>query len=167
MLTRNLAILTLSIACASVFAADPPASAGSSAAVIPIDFNHRCPDGGTRATKGTFDTTTGTLSITETLTGCMDEGATHDGTVTVNGTIVIGTGGAYSLDLVYVFNTHFVNAREDVKRVCTWTKIGSFDAASERFHGTLTKTNCVLTLDEMRPGNVIEHILRKAHQVDD
>lgn len=133
---------------------------------ISIDNNARCAGGGTRVTAGTYDTLTGDVNIVVTLTGCVDAtNTTHDGTVTTTGTAKTGTtAGTYALDITYVFDTHFVNTKQDVQRQCTWQKTGTFDTNTEKFAGTITKTNCVLTLTESEPGNILEHILKKSTQ---
>lgn len=123
-----------------------------------------CPGGGTRGNEGTFDIATGVANFVITMTGCVDDSkTTHDGTVTISGTALPGTtAGTFALDLTYVYDTHYVNANADVQRQCTWHKVGAFDLSTEKFVGTITKTDCVLTETETQKGNILEHILRKA-----
>ncbi len=123
-----------------------------------------CPGGGTRSNDGTYDVTSGVVSFVTTVTGCVDNNkTTHDGTITITGSALAGsTDGTFALDLTYVFDTHYVNDNADVQRQCTWHKVGAFDLGSEKFVGTITKSDCVLTVTEVQKGNILEHILRKA-----
>lgn len=136
--------------------------------VKPTEFdahnNTNCSGGGTRGNEGTFDIATGAVNFVITMTGCVDDSkTTHDGTVTITGTALPGsTTGTFALDLTYVYDTHYVNTNADVQRQCTWHKVGAFDLNSEKFVGTITKTDCVLTETETQKGNILEHILHKA-----
>ena len=70
------------------------------------------------------------------------------------------------MNVSYGFDTREVDNKGDIQRQCTWQKTGTMDVNAEKFTGTITKTNCVLTLYEYEPGNILEHVLRKAHAND-
>lgn len=130
---------------------------------FPVTTTNNCPGGGTRANDGTYDVTSGAVTFVTTLTACVDsDNTTHDGTISISGSALAGTiSGTYALDLTYVFDTRYVNANADVQRQCTWHKVGTFDANTEKFTGTITKTDCVLTETETAKGNILENILRR------
>jgi hypothetical protein len=140
------------------------ADATATGTSISLNFNDKCAGGGTRVSTGSYDPATGALNMTETMTACVDpSGGTHDGTVTLSGTVGPASGGSYPMDITYAFNDKYVTSTNNsVQRVCTWEKKGAFDTTTERFQGTIAKTNCSLTVDEKEKGNIIEHILRKA-----
>lgn len=129
-----------------------------------VTTSKNCAGGGSRSNDGTYDVSTGAVNFVTTLTACGDsDSTTHDGTITITGSALAGSiSGTYALDLTYVFDTHYVNPNADVQRQCTWHKVGTFDTNTEKFTGTITKSDCVLTLTETAKGNILENILRKA-----
>lgn len=135
---------------------------------LTLNFNDKCKNGGTRVSTGSYDPTAGTITLAETMTACIDADNTqHDGTVMLNGTLVAGSAAnTYNLNITYNFNTTYTNTTGSVQRVCTWQKNGVFDTTKSNFTGTLVKTNCTLTINETEKGNIVEHILKKAHQIE-
>lgn len=130
----------------------------------PIGISDTCAGGGTRATAGTYDPSNGAVNATITLTNCVDNSSTtHNGQVTITGTVApVAPAGSFSVDVTYVFNTQSTESDESVARACTWRKAGTFDGPTRRFTGTLTKTNCVLTLTDTERRNFVEHLLKRA-----
>ncbi len=134
--------------------------------VTPFDLKHTCNGGGTRESTGSWDSASGALTFTTTLTNCVDGSATtHNGTVGVSGTLLTTTAG-YSIDATYQFNTHYVSSTDDVQRACTWHKVGSYERATHKFTGTVTKTNCTLTETDTEGGDIVEHLQKLTHQTE-
>lgn len=158
----------------------PTATRPSELSITPVQS---CAGGGTRTTSGTYDRDTGAVNLVVTMSDCVDPNhTTHNGTVSITGSVVVSTATTTAtastsagtptaattpartaaIDLVYVFDTHFVSERSDIQRQCTWKKVGTLDYVVEKFSGTITKTNCVLTVYDYERGDILEHFLRKA-----
>ena len=87
----------------SAYASGAPSGASASgapaSAIVPINLSKNCHGGGTRVSTGTYDSSSGALTWTTTLTNCVDaSNTTHNGTVAVPGSISPTTSG-YSSNL--------------------------------------------------------------------
>jgi hypothetical protein len=133
---------------------------------VSIDISRACRGGGTRAMTGSYDPASGAIAASVTLTACVEGGTTHDGSVTTSGTLTQSATDVYALDLTSVYATTASNGTDSVTRNCTWTKTGSYDLAAQTFTGSVTKTNCSLELTETQRGDIVQHLLRDATQLD-
>jgi hypothetical protein len=157
-------IMSVAVACVlPLLSIDTYAAAAST--VTNFDKPKTCGGGGTRESVGSWDSASGALSFTTTLTNCVESGTTHNGTVAVSGTLMATTPG-YTIDVTYVYNTHFVNSTDDVQRACTWHKVGTYDKGTHKFTGTITKSNCTLTVVDTEGGEIVEHLQKVTHQTE-
>lgn len=146
-------------------------TAATAAATVPtsavsIDVSYACRGGGTRTMTGSYDPATGALSGSVTLTDCVEGNATHNGNVTTSGTLMQSGTNVYALDLTSTYVTTMTNGTDSVSRNCTWTKTGSYDLTAQTFTGSVVKTNCSLDLTETQRGDIVQHLLRDATQLD-
>lgn len=125
------------------------AISNAQAAPTPISFTVNCKGGGTQATSGTWDQASGAVSVTTTLTACIDkEGRTHNGTVTHSGTLAAGSASnTYTVNLSHAVNTtvsgtNSKNGAFSFTRQCTHTRQGTLDIANDIFTGTAYPSNC-------------------------
>lgn len=135
------------------------------AASTPIDFSNTCSGGGTKVVKGSFDSTSGALDVTITMTACIGGGgATHDGTATVKGTLKLDSATKkYSVDLAENIDTNIkFKDGGTVKRTCALTKVGSYDTATDMFTGKVTRSNCSLDGSFTDRQGILENLLRKS-----
>jgi type 1 fimbria pilin len=139
--------------------------AAAASTVTNFDKPKTCSGGGTRESVGSWDSASGALSFTTTLTNCVEGGTTNNGTVAVSGTLLSTTGG-YTLNVTYVYNTHFVNSTDDVVRACTWQKSGTYDNKTHKFQGTIVKSACTLTVVDTEGGEIVEHLQKVTHQTE-
>jgi hypothetical protein len=97
---------------------------------------------------GSWDPTTGDLTVTSTLTACIGrDGSTHNGTDVLTGTLVAGTNvGDYTINISEQINTTvtYPNNGGTVTRTCTITHNGSYTGATDTFNGTTARNNCSL-----------------------
>ncbi len=97
---------------------------------------------------GSWDPSTGQLSLTITLTACVGpDGATHNGTDTITGTLVAGTNpGDYAINTTEQINTTitYANNGGTLTRACTITHQGNYTGATDTFDGTTARNNCSL-----------------------
>lgn len=159
-------------------------SVATLAAPAPIDMSQACGHGGTRVVSGSFDPATGAVDLKVTMTDCagrpgdrssaispmgnpmrkpFEAGyATHNGTVTVNGTFLLGDTGTVAVDLVDQIDTTitFDSSANTMTRVCTISRVGSLDARKDLFKGTVTHNNCTMTGDYHENFGLVEHLLR-------
>jgi hypothetical protein len=133
---------------------------------VSIDVSHACRGGGTRAMTGSYDPATGALSSSVTLADCVEGNATHNGSVTTSGTLTLSGTNVYALNLTSTYATTMTNGTDSVSRNCTWSKTGSYDLAAQTFTGSVLKTNCSLDLTETQRGDIVQHLLRDATQLD-
>ncbi|MBV8465286.1 MAG: hypothetical protein JO218_05010 [Burkholderiales bacterium] len=130
---------------------------------------------GARVIAGTWDTTTGALNVTVTMTNCEGPGdLTVTGTDVITGTLVQGTtAGAYTINTTETINT---KATEDdnsntLTRTCTITRNGTFD--HDTFTGTTTRNNCTLNGtyrengQDIREVHLLENLLKRALNTED
>jgi hypothetical protein len=170
-LTAGLACAPLALAHGGQGAGNRPATSATTTATVPtsavsIDVSRACRGGGTRAMTGSYDPATGAIAASVTLTACVEGGTTHDGSVATSGTLTQSATNVYALDLTSVYATTATNGTDSVTRHCTWTKTGSYDLAAQTFTGSVTKTNCSLDLTETQRGDIVQHLLRDATQLD-
>jgi len=119
-----------------------------------------CPGGGSRTVTGGYDTKTGVLDTTITLTACKDwGGVTHDGTVVLQGNDVLGTGTSYTIN-----DTKTISAKltfpsgNAATRQCTIARAGTFDSSKGAFNGTITRSNCSLA-GSLRMGGLLDFLV--------
>lgn len=170
-LTAGLACSPLALAHGGHGAGNRPATAATATATIPasavaIDISRSCRGGGTRAMTGSYDPASGAIAASVTLTACVEGGTTHDGSVVTSGTLTQSGTDVYALDLSSTYATTATNGTDSVTRHCTWTKTGSYDLAAQTFTGSVTKTGCSLDLTETQRGDIVQHLLRDATQLD-
>jgi hypothetical protein len=147
-------------------AAPTTAAATVPTSAVSIDVSRTCRGGGTRAITGSYDPATGALAASLVLSACVEGGTTHDGSVTTSGTLTQSATNVYALNLTSTYATTATNGTDSVARNCTWTKAGSYDLVAQTFTGTVTKTNCSLDLTETQRGDIVQHLLRDAIQLD-
>lgn len=125
-------------------------------------FNNSCPGGGTREVTGGYDSKTGVLDATITLTGCKDKhGVQIDGTVVVQGTDVIGSDGSVSINDTKTINEKItLTSGKTVTRQCTIARVGTFTSSSKEFSGTITRNNCSLS-GSLKMGGLIDFLADK------
>ena len=126
-------------------------------------MTNNCAGGGTRAVTGSYDATTGALSTTTTLTGCIvRNGDKFDGTTSTSGTL-LATATGFTIDITASVNTTIARADlSRVTRVCTTTKRGTFTTANQTFDGTTARNNCSVTGKVLEHESLVEHLLRPA-----
>lgn len=134
----------------------------------PISMTNNCAGGGTRVVTGSYDATTGALSTTTTLTGCIvRNGDMFDGTTSTVGTL-LATSTGFTIDITANVDTTITRADlSKVVRVCTSTKKGTFTTANQTFDGTTTQNNCSVTGKVLEHEGVVEHLLRPAMGEED
>jgi hypothetical protein len=134
----------------------------------PIAMTNNCAGSGTRAVTGSYDTTTGALSASTTLTGCIvRNGDKFDGTTSTTGTL-LATATGFTIDITASVNMTITRADlSKVTRVCTTTKKGTFTNANQTFDGTTAQDNCSVTGKVLEHEGLVEHLLRPAMGDDD
>jgi hypothetical protein len=145
----------------------PPSSTATiPTTAISFDQTFNCRGGGTQAMKGSYDPTNGALTSSVTLSKCVVGWETHDGTISTTGTLVSTTSTTYTLALTSTYDTTVTNGTDSVARKCTWSKNGTYDMTAQTFTGTVSKSNCGLTLTETQRGDIVQHLLRDSLQLD-
>jgi len=129
----------------------------------PIAMTNNCAGGGTRAVTGSYDTTTGALSASTTLTGCIvRNGDKFDGITSTTGTL-LATATGFTIDITTSVDTTITRVDlSKVVRVCTTTKKGTFTTANQTFDGTTAQNNCSVTGKVLEHEGIVEHLLRPA-----
>ncbi len=139
-----------------------------SAAVAALNFSSACSGGGTRVSTGTWDATSGALSLSSTATACIGpNGETHDGTRTLSGTLLLDGSSAYTVDVTV--QESFTVTRDSVTKLqhtCSLTRKGSFNSTTDRFTGTITRTSCVDSGEVWDHEHGIESLLRPSQVLD-
>jgi hypothetical protein len=122
-----------------------------------------CAGGGTRAVTGSYDTATGALSTTTTLTACIARnGDRFEGTTSTTGRL-LATSTGFSINITANVNTTITRSDlSRVVRVCTSTRAGTFTTANQTFDGTTSQTNCSVTGRVLEHEGLVEHLLRPA-----
>jgi hypothetical protein len=117
-------------------------------------FNDNCPGGGTRAVTGGYDSKTGVLDATITLTYCKDNnGVQLDGTVVIQGTDLIASDGSVAINDTKTINEKVtLRSGKTVTRQCTISRSGTFKSTTHEFNGTIARSNCSLTGSLMMGG---------------
>ena len=148
----------------------PPALPSSTATVpstaVSFDQTFTCRGGGTQAMKGSYDPISGALSSSVTLSKCVVGWEPHDATISTSGSLVASSSSRYTLALTSTYDTTVTNGTDSVARKCTWSKNGSYDLSAQTFTGTVSKSNCGLTLTETQRGDIVQHLLRDSLQLD-
>jgi hypothetical protein len=101
---------------------------------------------------GSWDPSTGAVSVTETMTSCVAEnGGQVNGTDSLTGTLTAGAkAGDYTIKTTEQINTTVTYPAEDgvdggtVTRSCTITRDGSYTASNDTFNGTTSRNNCTI-----------------------
>lgn len=123
----------------------------------------RCSGGGTRTLTGSWDTATGAIDTTTTLTDCvLRNGDVHNGTTTLVGTLLASKTG-FTIDVTDKVDTSVV--RKDgstLARKCTTIKKGTFVNTTQIFDGSTTRTDCSLTGQNREHEGLAEHLLRNS-----
>jgi hypothetical protein len=150
---------------------------------VSINFNYACrgddqhssSGGGTRTIVGTWDTTSGALNVTVTMTNCEGPGdLTVTGTDVITGTLMQGTTpGSYTINTSEVISTTATNDdnSDTLTRACTITRNGTFDR--DTFTGKTTRTNCSLDGTYREAGrdardiHLLENLLKRAVNDED
>ena len=129
----------------------------------PISMTNNCSGGGSRVVTGSYDATTGALSTTTTLTGCIvRNGDKFDGTTSTIGTL-LATSTGFTIDITADVNTTVTRADlSKVVRVCKSTKQGTFTHGNQTFDGKTVHTNCSVTGKVLEHEGLVEHLLRPA-----
>ena len=137
--------------------------------------NGYCPGGGTRTVVGGFDTKTGEVDVTVTMTSCVDEhGNSHTGTASMQGTLnlaasktVPNPATTYDMDETKVISsTVTFKSGGQVSRQCTVTRVGTYDDKTGTFNGTVSRNNCTLKGDyRFRPG-LVDNLVGNASEVE-
>jgi hypothetical protein len=187
--TKSLAMVlagVFSIATLADVPTNGPGSADTSSTAtnpVNLNFSYACRgDGdttssstGTRAVAGTWDTSTGALNVTVTLTNCIGPGGLSvTGTDVITGTVLQGKSpNSLTIDTSETINTKATSATGniDLTRTCTITRNGSF--AQDAFSGKTTRNNC--TLDgtyreigtDVRDIHMLENLLKRAVNIED
>lgn len=133
-----------------------------------ISFTMKCPKGGTRSASGSYDATSGALSLTTTITDCAwPKGEVHNGTRTTTGTILYTAGSkSYTEDLS--INEDFTVTRDgatDFHHTCTITRKGSFDDENHAYTGTVAR-NCTNDGTFWDHEGWLENVMRQTEELD-
>lgn len=158
---KKLLIAGLMLSAMTAFADGKP-SAGDK-------FEKGCQGDGTRTVNYTYDPATGALDATVTMAACKGPGGeTHTGTSTLKGTFKL-SGTAFATDLVETIDTAVVgrDSQTSYKRTCTVNRKGSYEAKTDLFTGTVTRTSCVLDGTMHEPLGVLESLLKNTTQSEE
>ncbi|MFA7239820.1 MAG: hypothetical protein WC091_06885 [Sulfuricellaceae bacterium] len=143
-------------------------STSVSAAVAALNFSSNCAGGGTRVSTGTWDATSGALSLSSTDTACVGtNGESHDGARTLNGTLLLNGASSYTVDITV--QESFTVTRDGVTKLqhtCTFARKGSFDSTTDIFTGAVSHNNCVDTGEVWDHQHGIESLLRDSNVID-
>jgi hypothetical protein len=137
---------------------------------LKLDFNYDCKGGGTRVVTGTWDTSTGALNVSVAVNSCIGpEGATHNGTDTISGTLQAGsTAGDYSENLTEVIATNVsFSDGGSLTRNCTITRNGSYTGKTDTFTGTTSRNNCTVSGSYHDHLHVLDDLLKRAVSAED
>lgn len=130
--------------------------------VVPLHFERRCPKSGTSVMDGSYDTVTGKISITSTVSACtMWNGEVQDGSTTVTGTLIPASGTLVNLDMTTVDTLTVTRNDNKVTNSCTFTKQGTFDQATHLFSGK-NASSCALEGTVRDREGLVEYLLRRA-----
>lgn len=153
---------------APVFSAGSVTATRISAAVAALNFSTTCSGGGTRVSAGSWDATSGALSLSSTVTACVGYGGEiHDGTRTLSGTLLLNGTSSYTVDVTAQENyTVTRDGATAIQHTCTLTRKGSFDSSTDRFTGTVSRNNCTDTGEIWDHQHVIESLLRDSQVID-
>ena len=141
----------------------PPTTAST---VTSLDFSMPCAGGGTRAATGSWDSSSGALTLKVTVTDCRwanDE--VHNGTREVTGTLKPGDKKTFTIDLTMQEN--FKVTRDSVTKLehtCTITKTGTLDDPGDRFNGKESR-NCSNTGEWWDHEHWVENIMRHSLEI--
>lgn len=137
-------------------------TAGTSATVVALQFSYTCPRGGASTMDGSYDTVSGQVSITTKVTGCtMRNGDVQDGTTTVSGTLVPGSGKVVNIDLTTTESSTVTRNNAKVTHACTVTKKGTLDQGTHVFTGQNT-SNCSVDGAVHDNDGLVGYLLRRA-----
>lgn len=150
------------------FSAASVTATSVSSAVAALNFSTTCSGGGTRVSTGTWDATSGALSLSSTATACVaPNGEIHDGTRTLSGTLLLGSTNSYTVDVTAQENfTVTRDGATTLQHTCTITRKGSFDSSTDRFTGTVSRNNCTDTGEVWDHQHGIESLLRASQVID-
>ena len=150
------------------FSAGTVTASSISTAVAALNFSATCSGGGTRVSTGTWDATSGALSLSSTVTACVGpNGEIHDGTRTMSGTLLLDASSSYTVDVSTQENyTVTRDGATTLQHTCTLTRKGSFNAGTDRFTGTIGRNNCTDTGEVWDHQHGIESLLRDSQVID-
>lgn len=130
--------------------------------VVPLHFERRCPKGGTSVMDGSYDTVSGKVTITATVSACaMWNGEVQDGSTKVTGTLIPGTGQIVNIDMGTVDTLTVTRNGNTVTNTCTLVKQGTFDQATHVFTGKNASTCSTDGAVRDREG-LVEYLLRRS-----
>lgn len=130
--------------------------------VVPLHFERKCPMSGTSVMDGSYDTVTGKVAITSTVSACtMWNGEVQEGSTTINGTLTPTTAKVVNIDMTTVDTLSVTRNGVKVTNSCTYTKQGAFDQATHIFTGK-SGTNCTVDGTVRDHGGLVEYLLRRS-----
>lgn len=149
-------IPALALAAASLW------SASALATAIPLSSSRTCPKGGTSTMTGSYDTVTGQVSMTSTMSQCtLWNGEVQNGSTTLTGTILPGTGSLVNIDLSTTETASVTRNTSSLTHTCTATKKGTFDQSTRLFTGQ-SSSNCSNDGVTHDAEGLAEYLLRRA-----
>lgn len=153
---------------AQAYSASAVTATNISSAVNALNFSTTCSGGGTRVSTGSWNATSGALALSSTVTACVGYGGEiHDGTRTLNGTLLLDSTSSYTVDITAQENyTVKRDGVTTIQHACTLTRKGAFNVSTDRFTGTVSRNNCTDTGEIWDHQHVIESLLRDSLVID-
>ncbi|MFA7243582.1 MAG: hypothetical protein WC091_26040 [Sulfuricellaceae bacterium] len=153
---------------APAFSAGSITASSISSAVAALNFSTTCSGGGTRVSTGSWDATSGALSLSSTTTACVGYGGEiHDGSRTMSGTLLLNGASSYTVDVTAQESyTVTRDGATTIQHTCSLARKGTFDFSTDRFTGTVSRNNCTDTGEVWDHQHGIESLLRDSQVID-